>query len=70
MYLYILEKSIRKQKIKKITAQIVTQIKFEELVFPLPGHDVEYPDNITAEWYSEFLAEDGITFENFKSANM
>uniref|UniRef100_T1HC43 TRUD domain-containing protein n=1 Tax=Rhodnius prolixus TaxID=13249 RepID=T1HC43_RHOPR len=64
------EKSIRKQKIKKITAQIVTQIKFEELVFPLPGHDVEYPDNITAEWYSEFLAEDGITFENFKSANM
>jgi len=50
-----------------LTADNVAEFAFTDLVLPLPGYDVKYPDNETAAWYRELLANDG--FEDFSFRN-
>jgi hypothetical protein len=47
----------------------VTTVSFSEIVYPLPGHDIEYPKNVTAEWYTDLLKADNLTSEMFKNNN-
>ncbi|XP_071518346.1 pseudouridylate synthase 7 homolog [Panulirus ornatus] len=37
-----------------------------DVVLPLPGYNVEYPNNEIKEWYSELLEADGLTFSALK----
>ena len=50
-----------------LTEDNVGEFQITDLVLPLPGYDVRYPDNVTASWYRELLAADG--FEDFNFRN-
>jgi len=50
-----------------ITEDNVFEFAITDLVLPLPGYDVKYPDNETAAWYRELLAADG--FQDFSFRN-
>ena len=43
-----------------------TNIKLEQLVLPLPGHDVKYPANEIHQWYRDMLNQDGIDIDQMK----
>ncbi|KAK9512607.1 hypothetical protein O3M35_000996 [Rhynocoris fuscipes] len=58
-----------KLNVKKLSSEDVSKVSFNAIVLPLPGNDIEYPENVTKEWYSEFLKEDGLTLEHFKNAS-
>lgn len=34
-----------------------------DVVLPLPGWDVKYPDNVCGEWYAKLLEEDDLSNE-------
>ena len=50
-----------------ITEDNISEFQITDVVLPLPGYDVRYPDNETASWYHELLAADG--FEDFSFRN-
>jgi len=50
-----------------LTEDNVGEFQITDLVLPLPGYDVRYPDNESAAWYRELLAADG--FEDFTFRN-
>jgi len=50
-----------------LTEDNVAEFKITDIVLPLPGYDVRYPDNESAAWYRELLAADG--FEDFTFQN-
>ncbi|XP_042208197.1 pseudouridylate synthase 7 homolog isoform X2 [Homarus americanus] len=37
-----------------------------DVLLPLPGYNVEYPDNEIKEWYKELLETDGLSFSSLK----
>ena len=39
---------------------------FKDIVFPLPGTSIKYPENETKEIYKNILQQDGIAFEDFR----
>ncbi|KAF4519801.1 hypothetical protein B566_EDAN006815 [Ephemera danica] len=47
--------------VRKISAAEVSQFSLQDVILPLPGHAVTYPDNAAAQWYEEFMAEDGLS---------
>lgn len=62
------EMSKYKALAKPLTKEDIKSGKYtiHDLVLPLPGFDILYPNNETEKWYVELLAEDGLTFESFK----
>ncbi|CAC5413003.1 truD [Mytilus coruscus] len=44
----------------------VSQYSILDVVLPLPGHDVTYPENQVRKWYETLLAGDGLTLDSFK----
>jgi len=50
-----------------LTEDNIGEFQITDLVLPLPGYDVQYPNNETASWYRELLAADG--FEDFSFRN-
>lgn len=41
---------------------------FTEVVFPLPGYDVTLPNNVSRDYLTQLLLEDGMSLESFKGA--
>jgi tRNA pseudouridine13 synthase len=37
-----------------------------DVVLPLPGYDVTYPDNEVADWYKDLLLADGLSEVDFE----
>lgn len=52
--------------VRAITEEDLDTVKIEDIVLPLPGHNVIYPNNVIKEWYEELLAVDGLTFSSMK----
>lgn len=50
-----------------VTEEDVENIAINDVVLPLPGRSILYPKNDTAEWYKEFLEEDGMDLNSFSS---
>ncbi|KAL1131970.1 hypothetical protein AAG570_011581 [Ranatra chinensis] len=55
--------------VKLLTKEDLETTPIDRIVYPMPGHDVVYPDNAIASWYTEALSEDNLTPENFKSTH-
>jgi tRNA(Glu) U13 pseudouridine synthase TruD len=52
--------------VRAITEEELDNIKIEDIVLPLPGHNVAYPNNEIKQWYEELLAVDGLSFTAMK----
>ncbi|XKL64884.1 hypothetical protein PGB90_004970 [Kerria lacca] len=53
--------------VRCVSADDVKNVSIYEVVLPLPGYSIKYPENIIAKWYTEILAEYGITSFNNKN---
>ncbi|KAK6631791.1 hypothetical protein RUM43_013855 [Polyplax serrata] len=54
--------------VRPLCKEETSNFKITDIVHPLPGYNVAYPNNIIKEWYDELLKEDGLTSENFKQS--
>lgn len=63
------EKKRFKQKVQTIPEEELKNEKYTvfDIVLPLPGYDVTYPDNELKTWYDEFLAEYDLSSEKLKT---
>lgn len=62
----LLDYSQKTPAVRAITEEELDSIKIEDIVLPLPGHNVVYPNNAIKEWYEELLAVDGLSFSALK----
>lgn len=62
----LLDYSQKTPAVRAITEDELDSIKIEDIVLPLPGHNVVYPNNVIKEWYEELLAVDGLSFSAMK----
>ncbi|XP_046392653.1 pseudouridylate synthase 7 homolog [Ischnura elegans] len=53
-------------KVRALTEKDLETAKIEDVVLPLPGYDITYPNNVVAKWYEELLAVDGLSSETMK----
>lgn len=53
-------------KVKVITE--VEGLSIFDVLLPLPGHKVKYPDNFQLGWIEEILKEDGLTLDSFANS--
>lgn len=54
-------------KVKTLTAEDVERYTIFDVIMPLPGKDVAYPEGELGELYREFLRRDGLDPDNFSS---
>jgi len=52
--------------VRAITEEELENVKIEDVVLPMPGHNVMYPNNVIKQWYEELLAVDGLSFTAMK----
>jgi len=52
--------------VRAITEEELESVKIEDVVLPMPGHNVIYPNNVIKQWYEELLAVDGLSFTAMK----
>ncbi|GAB1604999.1 pseudouridylate synthase 7 homolog [Argonauta hians] len=52
-----------------ITADNLSKYTIHDVVMPLPGFDIMYPDNEVKSWYKEILSEDGLDIDNMRHSN-
>lgn len=57
-----------RKMVRPLTAVDIAAGRYElsDVVLPLPGHDITYPTNESGEWFSERLAQDGLSSEKLK----
>ncbi|XP_037934941.1 pseudouridylate synthase 7 homolog [Teleopsis dalmanni] len=57
-----------KLKVKPLTQEDIDNGNYTlfDVVLPLPGYDITYPDNEVASWYEEYLKEYGLTLASLK----
>ena len=46
----------------------VSKVDIHDVLLPIPGTKVRFPDNEIKSWYEDFLAEEGLTLESFDSS--
>jgi tRNA pseudouridine13 synthase len=54
--------------VKVLTADDVSKYTIHDIVLPLPGFNVKYPENQCLEWFKEMFAKDGLTLESLKQS--
>ncbi|TMW52189.1 hypothetical protein DOY81_002748 [Sarcophaga bullata] len=60
--------SIFKRKVKPLTEEDIDSGNYTiyDVVLPLPGHDITYPDNVVGSWYTEILEKYELSSEKLK----
>lgn len=53
-----------RQEVKCLTEDDIKNYKIKDIVLPLPGYEVVYPNNSVANFMKDLLKEDGITSES------
>nr|XP_039269311.1 pseudouridylate synthase 7 homolog [Styela clava] len=51
------------EDIKFLTEKDLELFKIEDVLLPLPGHDVKYPENVVKNWYQEIMLKDDINID-------
>jgi tRNA pseudouridine13 synthase len=49
-----------------LTAENISKYTIQDVILPLPGFNVKYPENECLEWYKEMFAKDGLTLDSLK----
>lgn len=55
-----------KSTVRFLSKDELGNFQITDVVHPLPGYNVTYPNNIVKEWYEELLKEDDLTSEHLK----
>lgn len=50
-----------------LTDENAGDFSITDVVLPLPGYDVRYPENESGSWYKELLAADGMENIDFRN---
>jgi len=58
-----------KEKPEIITKENIDKYTIYDIVLPMPGHDIIYPDNDIKEYYENLLKKDGIDPKDMKTIN-
>lgn len=56
-------------EVETISKENLSKYTIFDVVYPLPGCDVSYPDNEIGQWYIDLLAEDNLTSEKLLKKN-
>lgn len=56
-------------EVETISEENLSKYSIFDVVYPLPGCDVRYPDNEIGQWYVDLLAEDNLTSEKLSKKN-
>lgn len=56
-------------EVETISEENLSKYTIFDVVYPLPGCDVRYPDNEIGQWYIDLLAEDNLTSEKLSKKN-
>lgn len=56
-------------EVETISEDTLSKYTIFDIVYPLPGCDVRYPDNEIGQWYIDLLAEDNLTSEKLSKKN-
>ncbi|XP_042866016.1 pseudouridylate synthase 7 homolog isoform X2 [Penaeus japonicus] len=52
--------------VRVLSAEEAKETDITEVLLPLPGYNIVYPENVMKEWYSALLEEDGLSFSALK----
>ncbi|XP_048239142.1 pseudouridylate synthase 7 homolog [Haliotis rufescens] len=52
-----------------VTDENQSEYSMQDLVLPLPGHDVIYPEGKVGSWYRELMEKDDLDIDNMKQKN-
>ncbi|ORX79103.1 tRNA pseudouridine synthase D [Anaeromyces robustus] len=52
-----------------ITSENINKYSIYDIVLPMPGHDIIYPDNEIKDYYEKLLKKDGINPKDMKTVN-
>lgn len=60
------ERSKNAQQVKILSEEDIEKYSINDVVLPLPGFDVKYPENIVKDWYKDALDTYGLQLEMHK----
>ena len=49
-----------------VTSDALSNYSIEDVVLPLPGYSIVYPENDVKAWYQELMQQDGLDVENMR----
>lgn len=52
--------------VKVATEEDISSYSIEDIVMPLPGYDIKYPQHVAKVWYEEALLTDGLDINNMR----
>ncbi|TRY63376.1 hypothetical protein TCAL_09032 [Tigriopus californicus] len=58
-----------KVNVSIVSPENINDVSIHDVVMPLPGKDIQYPDNDIKDMYEAILKEDGLDFESFENSS-
>lgn len=62
-------KSVKFPEVETISEETLSKYTIFDVVYPLPGCDICYPENQIGKWYIDLLAKDNLTSEKLMKKN-